>query len=159
MPSLSLQWGMIGTPPHRIWQRIGARCRPRHDCPPPKKVPAPTKKDIRLAAYYLWVKAGRPVNDGVEHWLAAERYLQWHDDRGMFISSILHFQDHEYEGRVYQTFTVAVGEIVWRRGRWEERLDKVSKQKEVGFYFYGPGYRDYECRLEVYPAEEFAGVD
>src|SRR5262252_9679338 len=72
------------------------------------------------------------------------------DDRGQFISSILHYQDHEYEGRTYQTFTVSVGEIVWRRGQWEQRKDGIS------CYFYGPGYRDYECTVVAYPEEEFA---
>jgi len=77
----------------------------------------------------------------------------WQDDRGQFISSLLHYQDHECEGGTYQTFTVSVGEIVWRRGRWEQRKGGIS------FYFYGPGYQDYECTLVAYPEEEFAGVD
>jgi len=62
---------------------------------------------------------------------------QWDDDRGQFIS--------------------AENEIVWRRGKWEKRFDKVEKQDTISFFFSGPGYRDYECTQVAHPEEEFKG--
>jgi hypothetical protein len=60
-------------------------------------------------------------------------------DRGQFISSDL--------------------EMAWRYGRWEARYNKVLKMNMVSFYFYGPGYSDYECTKVIYPEEEFRGAE
>jgi hypothetical protein len=113
-------------------------------------VSAPTQEEIRLAAYFLWEKAGRPVNDGVRHWLEAERYLRWLDDRGQFLSLILTRGD---DGRI----GAAVGEVVWRRGRWEKVFDKATGKEGATFTFHGPGYRDYKCTSLDCAEEDFGG--
>ncbi len=67
---------------------------------------------------------------------------EWDEDRGQFIS---------YKDKY--------GDVVWRRGRWENRYDKIEKKDVISFFFYGPGYFDYECTKLAYPVEEFGGME
>jgi hypothetical protein len=65
---------------------------------------------------------------------------EWDEDRGQFISG-------------------NNKEVVWRRGRWEKRHDKVEKKETIDFWHYGPGYHDYECTKVAFPGEEFTGCE
>ena len=46
--------------------------------PAPKAPAAPpvTDETVRVAAYHKWEAAGRPISDGVEFWLRAEREVR-----------------------------------------------------------------------------------
>jgi len=58
----------------------------------------------------------------------------WDDDRGQIIAY-----------HIDQDGNVTIGDVLWRRGRWEKQYDNVTKRDEINFCLYGPGYSDYEC--------------
>jgi hypothetical protein len=88
----------------------------------------------------LWQRVGSRCGPGKDASIPTKLPSEHVNDRGMFME----LTDHE---------------TVWRRGRWEKRLDKVEKKEKVDFFFYGPGYFDYECTNVAYPEEEFGGVE
>jgi hypothetical protein len=85
----------------------------------------------------MWLRIGSrsgPNRDkAVPQKLPAEG---WDNERGQFIK-------HDNS------------EVVWRRCRLEKRFDKFQKKDTIDFYFYGPGYSDYECTKEVCKEAEF----
>lgn len=86
----------------------------------------------------MWQRIGSRSGPGRDRPMPATVPSDWADDRGQFIS--------------HPDFRV-----VWRRGRWEKRHDKVSKTDKISFFFYGPGYSDYECTQMAVKQEEFLG--
>lgn len=54
------------TPP----QTPVAACEVEHN------TPAVSADDVRLCAYRKWERAGRPIGDGMQFWLEAERELK-----------------------------------------------------------------------------------
>lgn len=87
----------------------------------------------------MWMRIGSRSGPGHDRPVPTVVPTDWKDDHGQFIHANL--------------------TIVWRRGRWEKRFSKISKRDEIDFYFYGPGYSDYECKNEVVAETEFQGVE
>lgn len=87
----------------------------------------------------MWMRIGSRSGPGHDRGVPAVVPTDWNDDRGQFIHRDL--------------------TIVWRRGRWEKRHNKVNKRDEIDFIFYGPGYAEYECLTVVVFEEDLKGVE